>query len=165
MSFAPSLIERAVGLLDAFKADNLMLAIAESCTGGMLAGLITHVPGSSEVLERGFVTYTDRAKTEMIGVPAPLIDKVGAVSEEVARAMALGAIGRSAADISVAITGIAGPAGGTAEKPVGLVHFAAARRDDGVFHERHVFPGDREAVRIASLEAALKLTMRRLDAG
>ncbi len=163
MTFAPTLVTRASALLDAFRARGKMLATAESCTGGLLAGLITHVAGSSDVLERGFVTYTNRAKTEMIDVPAPLIEKLGAVSEEVARAMALGALKHSGADIAVSITGVAGPAGGTAEKPVGLVHFGAALRDNGAIHERHVFSGDRESIRIASLETAMGLAMRMLE--
>lgn len=104
-----------------------MLATAESCTGGLIAGLITSVPGSSDVLDCGFVTYSNAAKTRMIGVPAELISRHGAVSEEVARAMAEGALRHSAADIAVAVTGVAGPGGGTAAKPVGLVHCAAAR--------------------------------------
>lgn len=162
MTFAPTLVAHAGALLDAFRAEGRMLATAESCTGGLLAGLITHVAGSSDVLERGFVTYTNRAKTEMIGVPAPLIEKVGAVSEEVARAMALGALEHSGADIAVSITGVAGPAGGTADKPVGLVHFAAAARGNGAIHQRRVFTGDRESIRIASLETAMELAMRML---
>ena len=163
MTFAPTLVVRANALLDAYRARGKMLATVESCTGGLFAGLITHVAGSSDVLERGFVTYTNLAKTEMIGVPAPLIEKVGAVSEEVARAMALGALKHSDADIAVSITGVAGPAGGTADKPVGLVHFGAALRDNGAIHERHVFSGDRESIRIASLETAMGLAMRLLE--
>ncbi len=104
-----------------------MLATAESCTGGLIAGLITSVPGSSDVLDCGFVTYSNAAKTRMTGVPAELISRHGAVSEEVARAMAEGALRHSAANIAVAVTGVAGPGGGTAAKPVGLVHCAAAR--------------------------------------
>lgn len=163
MTFAPTLVAHAGALLDAFRARGMLLATAESCTGGLLAGLITNVAGSSDVLERGFVTYTNRAKTEMIGVPAPLIEKLGAVCEEVARAMALGAIEHSGADIAVSITGVAGPAGGTAEKPVGLVHFAAALKGNGAIHVRHVFSGDRESIRIASLETAMALALRMLE--
>lgn len=162
MSFAPSLIVRARALIGAYREAGLMLTTAESCTGGLLAGLLTEVPGSSDVLERGFVTYSNRAKTEMIGVPAPLIEKVGAVSEEVARAMALGALNHSAAQVSVSITGIAGPGGGGPEKPVGLVHLATARRGAGVKHRRCQFPGNRESVRLASLETAIEMAMERL---
>ena len=163
MTFAPTLVVRASALLDAFRAKGKMLATAESCTGGLLAGLITHVAGSSDVLDRGFVAYTNPAKTEMIGVPAPLIERAGAVSEEVARAMALGALESSGADIAVSITGVAGPAGGTADKPVGLVHFGAALRDNGSIHERQIFSGDRESIRIAALETAMGLAMRLLE--
>lgn len=162
MSFAPSLIARARALIEAYRKAGLMLATAESCTGGLLTGLLTEVPGSSDVLERGFVTYSNRAKTEMIGVPAPLIAKVGAVSEEVARAMALGALKHSGADVTVAITGVAGPSGGSPEKPVGLVHLASGRRDAGVKHRRCQFPGNRESVRLASVEAAMDMAMERL---
>lgn len=107
-------------------AHGLKLATAESCTGGMVAAAITDVAGSSTVFDRGFVTYSNAAKSDMLSVPSDLIDEFGAVSEEVARAMAQGALKHSVADISVAITGVAGPSGGSAEKPVGLVHFAVA---------------------------------------
>ncbi len=107
----------------------LKLATAESCTGGMVAAAITNIAGSSAIFDRGFVTYSNEAKSDMLSVPPDMILEFGAVSEEVARAMAEGALKHSAADISVAITGIAGPGGGSAEKPVGLVHFAVATRD------------------------------------
>lgn len=139
------------------------VAAAESCTGGMIAARITDVAGSSDVFERGFVTYSNEAKTEMLGVPAMLIGRVGAVSEEVARAMAEGAIARSRADFAVAVTGIAGPGGGTVSKPVGLVHIACARRESWTVHERHVFAGDRAAVRAATVEAALALLLRQVE--
>jgi nicotinamide-nucleotide amidase len=161
--FAPTLIERTRNVLEACRANELTIATAESCTGGLLAGCLTEIAGSSGVFERGFVTYSNRAKTEMLNVSAPLIEKVGAVSEEVARAMAQGALARSTADLSLAVTGIAGPGGGTEAKPVGLVHIACARREVGVLHERHVFSGNREAVRLATLETALDLLKRRAD--
>ncbi len=110
----------------AYAASNKRIATAESCTGGLVAGLLTAVPGSSAVVDRGFVTYSNEAKTDLVGVPAALIAAHGAVSEPVARAMAEGALGRSLADAAVAITGIAGPGGGSPDKPVGLVHFALA---------------------------------------
>jgi nicotinamide-nucleotide amidase len=134
------------------------LATAESCTGGLVAGLLTEIPGSSDVLERGFVTYSNAAKTEVLGVPAALIATHGAVSEPVARAMAEGAIRQSRADLAVSITGVAGPGGGTADKPVGLVHFAVARRDGRTIATHHRF-GDvgRCQVRLLSVEAALLL--------
>ena len=153
----PSLVEQAEALLAACRARRLRLAAAESCTGGLIAGTLTAVAGSSDVVERGFVTYTDQSKTDMLGVPADLIAAHGAVSEPVARAMASGALNRSPADLAVAVTGIAGPGGGTPDKPVGLVHLAAARRGGAVLHERRVFAGDRAAVREQTVEAALRL--------
>ena len=126
--FPDDLTARAAELIDRCRRNGLMLATAESCTGGLIAGLITSVAGSSDVLDCGFVTYSNAAKTRMTGVPPDLIARHGAVSAEVARAMAEGAIAHSAADIAVAVTGVAGPGGGTALKPVGLVHCAAARK-------------------------------------
>ncbi len=126
----------------------------------MIAARLTDIAGSSDVVERGFVTYSNEAKNELLGVPSALIARVGAVSEEVARAMAEGALARSRADIAVAVTGIAGPGGATEMKPVGLVHLACARRGAATLHERHVFPGDRAAVRAASVDAALDLVLR-----
>ena len=144
-------------VLDACRQQGLMLATAESCTGGLIAGCLTAVAGSSDVVDRGFVTYTNTAKTEMLGVASELFDSVGAVSEEVARAMAEGALANSNAQVSVAVTGIAGPGGGTGEKPVGLVHIACARETAETLHERHVFGGDRESVRTQTVLAALNL--------
>ena len=143
-------------------AKNLMIATAESCTGGLVAGALTAVAGSSAVVERGFVTYSNAAKTSMLGVPADLIADHGAVSEAVARAMALGAIQHSGATVSVSVTGIAGPGGGSENKPVGLVHFAACGRD-GVVHAEHRF-GEvgREAVRLASVRTALEMLLDRI---
>ena len=145
-------------------ARGLMVAAAESCTGGLVTGALTAVAGSSSVVERGFVTYSNAAKAGMLGVPAGLIDDHGAVSEQVARAMAEGAIAHSAAQVSVAVTGIAGPGGGSADKPVGLVHFAAAG-PGGLDHVEHRF-GDigREAVRLDSVRVALGLLLDRLGA-
>lgn len=142
----------------------LMIATAESCTGGLVAAALTAVAGSSAVVERGFVTYSNDAKVEMLGVPMPLIDAHGAVSEPVARAMAEGAIAHSHADLAVAITGIAGPGGGSADKPVGLVHFAAARRDGATIARHHVFSGDRDRVRSQAVATALDLLAEIADA-
>ncbi|MCJ2082236.1 CinA family protein [Methylobacterium sp. J-090] len=122
----PALLARAEALVAAYAAAGRRIATAESCTGGLVAGLLTAVPGSSAVLERGFVTYSNAAKSESLGVPAALVDAHGAVSEATARAMAEGALGHSHAEVAVAITGIAGPGGGSADKPVGLVHFGLA---------------------------------------
>ncbi|MBL8703710.1 MAG: CinA family protein [Rhodospirillales bacterium] len=146
-------------LLDHFRHAKLKLATAESCTGGMVAGILTEIAGSSDVVERGFVTYSNEAKAELLGVPMALIAAHGAVSEEVARAMAAGALAHSRADVAVSITGIAGPGGGSAAKPVGLVHFAAARRAGTVLHRREVFTGDRAAVRRAAAATALALAL------
>ncbi|QDH73257.1 CinA family protein [Brevundimonas sp. M20] len=145
-------------------ARGLMAATAESCTGGLVAGALTEIAGSSTVVDRGFVTYSNAAKTALVGVPAAMIEAHGAVSEPVARAMAEGAVARSDATVSVAITGIAGPGGGSPEKPVGLVHFAAAG-PAGVVHAEHRF-GDigREAVRLESVRVALNLLLDRIRA-
>ena len=124
-----ALIAQAAELLTVARKRGITIATAESCTGGLLAATLTAVPGSSDVFERGFVTYSNASKSEMLGVPVWLIERHGAVSEDVARAMAGGALTHSRATIAIAVTGVAGPGGGTAEKPVGLVHFAAGRRD------------------------------------
>jgi nicotinamide-nucleotide amidase len=157
--FAENLIKLADNIREAYQAAGLWIATAESCTGGLIASCLTAVAGSSAVVDRGFVTYTNEAKTAMLGVPAPLIADHGAVSEPVARAMARGALAQSQADVTLAVTGIAGPGGGSAEKPVGLVYIACARRDGAVLVERHVFPGDRTAIRLATVERALILAL------
>lgn len=131
-----------------------MLATAESCTGGLIAGACTDLSGSSNWFERGFVTYSNTAKSEQLGVPATLIDTHGAVSEDVARAMAAGALAHSHAQVAVAVTGVAGPTGGTAEKPVGLVWFGFALPDRVLTEQMH-FAGDRAAVRAATVRHAL----------
>ena len=156
--FEEALIHRARLLLDDFRQRQWTLATAESCTGGLVAGLLTEVAGSSDVVERGFVTYSNRAKSDLLGVPGDMIADFGAVSEPVARAMAEGALEESRANIAVSITGVAGPGGGTRFKPVGLVHFATATENGPVKHERHEF-GDlgRTAVRLAAVEVALTM--------
>jgi nicotinamide-nucleotide amidase len=159
-NFDDTLTKRAAALLDAFRAARLTLATAESCTGGMVAGVLTEIAGSSDVVERGFVTYSNEAKAELLGVPMELIKAKGAVSEEVARAMAEGALMHSHAGVVVSVTGIAGPGGATPTKPVGLVHFAALRRGAPTLCARHVFPGDRAAVRHAAVDTALTLLLQ-----
>lgn len=156
--FDAALIRHAEMLLDDLRARGLKLAAAESCTGGLVTGLLTEIAGSSDVVERGFVTYSNEAKVELIGVSGVTLAKHGAVSEPVAREMAAGALRNSRADIAVAITGIAGPSGGTREKPVGLVHMAAARRDGKDTHEAYRF-GDvgRSEVRRLAVSAAISL--------
>ena len=149
-------------VLAACRARGAMLATAESCTGGLIAAALTAIAGSSDVVDRGFVTYSNAAKTEMLGVPAALIEAEGAVSEAVARAMATGALARSAATIAVAVTGVAGPGGGTVTKPVGLVWFGLAQRGAAVAAEHVVFPGDRALVRQATVAHALALIAARV---
>jgi len=159
----PELKQRAATLLKAYEARGLKIATAESCTGGLVAGLLTEIAGSSAVVERGFVTYSNEAKTDLIGVPADLIAGHGAVSEPVARAMADGALSHSRADVAVAITGIAGPGGATATKPVGLVHFGLARKGAATIHlERRYGNLGRENVRRSAVEDALGLLERAL---
>ena len=162
--FSAEQLSAAEAVLDACRAAGLKLAVAESCTGGLLAGCLTAVAGSSDVVERGFVVYTNEAKMELLGVPAALFDDgaPGAVSEEVARAMAEGALKHSNAQISVSVTGIAGPGGGTEGKPVGLVHIACTRDGRDTLLESHVFDGGRDAVRMLSVAAALALVRRRV---
>jgi nicotinamide-nucleotide amidase len=157
---SPDILQQALALLADLRARGLQLATAESCTGGLIAAALTHIPGSSDVVDRGFVTYSNAAKTEMLGVPAALIDTHGAVSQPVAAAMAEGAVARSAATIAVSVTGIAGPGGGSADKPVGLVWFGCARRGHTAITEHVVFPGDRAAVRAATVAHALALVGR-----
>ena len=156
--FDPALLVRAEQLLADARTKGLKIATAESCTGGLIAGLLTEIAGSSDVFERGFVTYSNTAKEQMLGVPASLIRQHGAVSEIVVRAMAEGAIRNSPAQMAVAVTGIAGPGGGSDEKPVGLVHIAAALAGEATLHRECRF-GDigRTEVRLKTVEAALVL--------
>jgi nicotinamide-nucleotide amidase len=160
MTFPAPSLELARRLLGACARHGWHLTTAESCTGGLIIACLTEIPGSSSVVERGYVTYDNRAKAEVLGVPAALFERVGAVSEEVARAMAEGALERAGADLAIACTGIAGPGGATATKPVGLVHLAVARRGAPTLHARELFPGDRAAIRLASVDAALTLALQ-----
>lgn len=146
----------AKALLDACRLRGLKVATAESCTGGLVAGALTDIAGSSDVVDRGFVTYSNEAKQQMLGVPADTIEKHGAVSRETAEAMARGALGNANADLAVAITGIAGPGGGSPDKPVGLVHFAAASRNGKLTHKEMRYGGlGRIGVRRKSVLQAL----------
>lgn len=151
---------RAAAVLAAFRAKGLMLATVESCTGGLVAGALTAVAGSSDVVERGFVTYSNRAKSELVGVPEAVLAAYGAVSEQTARAMAEGALARAPVEVAVSITGVAGPGGGSAEKPVGLVHFGCAVRGGATAHRRMLF-GDlgRDEIRRRSVLVALDLLL------
>ena len=144
-------------LIKTCREKDLTLALAESCTGGLIAGCVTSVPGASAVFERGFLTYSNQSKGQMLGVAAYVFMEDGAVSEACARAMAEGALEHSHAHLSASVTGIAGPGGGSAEKPVGLVHLAVAREGFETLHERHVFKGDRDRVRIQAVESTLRL--------
>ena len=159
--FPPDLLADAEALLAECRGLGLKLAAAESCTGGLVAGLLTEIGGASDVVERGFVTYSNDAKQELLGVRLETLIEAGAVSAETARAMADGALAKSRADISVAVTGVAGPTGGTAAKPVGLVHLAAARLGRPTVAEEHRF-GEigRAEIRLASVRAALALVRR-----
>ena len=161
--FDPADQADAKELLAALRARKLTLCTAESCTGGLIAGLLTEIPGSSDVFDRGFVTYSNGAKCDLLGVPATLIGRYGAVSLEVALAMAAGALRASTASMSVAVTGIAGPGGGAAEKPVGLVHLAAQRRGRRPLHTMLEL-GDigRSAVRLETVRVALHLCRQAL---
>lgn len=161
--FPSPLLNLAEIILVEARAQKLRIATAESCTGGLIAGLLTEIPGSSDVVDRGFVTYSNRAKSDMLGVPGDMIADMGAVSEAVARTMAEGAVENSNAHLAVAVTGVAGPGGGTKMKPVGLVHIAACRENRSILHEAHRF-GDigRSEIRIKTIEAALLLLQRLL---
>lgn len=157
---APRTHDIAARLVLACRTRRLTLATAESCTGGLIAGAITAIAGSSAVLDRGFVTYSNAAKTEMLGVPAALIRDVGAVSQAVAQHMAAGAKQQAQVGIAVSVTGIAGPDGGSAEKPVGTVWFGLANRHGEVTTHHMLFPGDRDAIRAASVDYALTLLLQ-----
>ncbi|BCH25025.1 CinA family protein [Mesorhizobium sp. L-8-3] len=156
--------ELAEKLLEACRAHGIMLATAESCTGGLIAGALTDIAGSSDVVDRGFVTYSNAAKMEMVGVSAATLDAFGAVSRETAVEMAAGALARSHAGIAIAVTGIAGPGGGSAEKPVGLVWFGIALRGRAVAAEQRLFEDkSRDYIREETVKAALALAIAALD--
>ncbi len=162
--FSSELIVKTQELLQLCREAEYLLATAESCTGGLIAGCLTEVPGSSDVVERGYVCYSNAAKIEQLGVDAALIDRHGAVSAEVAAAMADGAIDRSQATLAVSVTGIAGPGGGgTPDKPVGLVYLGTALRSGTSSVVRQIFVGDRRTVRLATVEKAIDLMLQRLQ--
>ena len=159
--FPDRVLVLAEALITEAREKQLRIVTAESCTGGLIAGALTEIPGASEVVDRGFMVYSNNAKTKLLSVRAAVIMRFGAVSEDVARAMAEGALKNSAADIAVSCTGIAGPTGGTADKPIGLVHLAAARNGETTLAEECRF-GDigRSEVRMRSVEAGLKLLLQ-----
>lgn len=163
MSETLDVLSNALG--ERLKVDRLRMVVAESCTGGWLAKVVTDIPGSSDWLDRGFVVYSNAAKREMLGVDADLLARDGAVSESVARAMAAGALVRSDAQVAVAITGIAGPGGGSEDKPVGTVWFAWALGAEQISAQRVQFAGDREEVRHQSVRVALERLLELLGPG
>lgn len=154
--FPEHIRQLATALLAEYGQAGRMVAAAESCTGGLIAGAITEIPGSSQVFDRGFVTYTNVSKTEMLGVPPSLLIAHGAVSAEVAVAMAAGALAKSKADVAVAVTGVAGPGGGSEAKPVGRVYIATAVRRGAAKAREYTFAGDRTAIRLQTVECALE---------
>jgi nicotinamide-nucleotide amidase len=160
-----TLIEQATALLELCRHKKLRIATAESCTGGLIAATLTEIPGSSDVVDRGFVTYSNAAKQAMLGVPAATLRQFGAVSRETAEAMAAGALANAPAELVVSVTGIAGPGGGSPGKPVGLVHFTAAARRGGLIHRERQY-GDigRAEVRNASVVEALDMLRELADA-
>jgi nicotinamide-nucleotide amidase len=164
--FPRDIQDLAIKVLDGARRDSLTLATAESCTGGLVIGALTAIAGSSDVVDRGFITYSNAAKTQMLGVDAALIAEHGAVSAEVALAMAEGALIASGANLAVAITGIAGPGGGSVQKPVGLVHFALAHGGRPALQREMRF-GDigRDAVRMASVRVALDMLLAQVNGG
>jgi nicotinamide-nucleotide amidase len=165
MSVPSALQERALAVLERCRGAGLRLAVAEASTGGLISSTLTEVPGSSVVLERGLVPYSNESKEQLLGVPASLFQAHGAVSAEVVRAMAEGLLARAPVELALAETGIAGPGGGTPVKPVGLVFLALARRGAAeVVLERHVFPGDRTAVRQNSALRGLELILEQIEA-
>ena len=161
--FPKDLTEQASALLQSCRKAGVTVATAESCTGGLIAGCLTEIAGSSDVVDRGFVTYSNEAKNVMLDVPMRLIERHGSVSESVARTMAEGALAQSFAVLSVAVTGVAGPGGGTAEKPIGLVHLACAKRGGETRHREERY-GDlgRSAIREATIRTAMEMLMEQL---
>ena len=154
---------KASSILKVCKQKSVTIITAESCTGGLIAGCLTEIPGSSNVIEGGFVTYSNQAKVSMLSVKLEQLDQYGAVSEEVARSMAEGALGSSKADIAVACTGVAGPGGATNTKPVGLVHLSCALRKHPTLYKRYNFSGERSTIRLATVKAAFGLIEAQLN--
>lgn len=154
--------QKAQAIIAKAKAKNILIATAESCTGGLVAAALTSISGSSDVFERGFITYSNLAKHQVLGVSHDLLGAFGAVSKQVAIAMAEGALNHSLAQLSISVTGIAGPTGGTEEKPVGLVHIASCYQKETALHEECYFSGNREEVREEAVLAALEMLLRQL---
>ena len=164
--FSPSLLREAQALLTELGRRGLKVATAESCTGGLLMGLLTEIPGASAVVDRGFITYSNEAKAELLGIDPALIAQHGAVSPQVACAMAEGALGAAPVGLAIAVTGIAGPDGGSADKPVGLVYLSAALRGHDVSLQEFRFGGiGRSQIRLATLREAVTLARGALSSG
>jgi nicotinamide-nucleotide amidase len=161
--FARELLERAAKALEAARAQGMRIATAETCTAGLVSSCLTSVPGASQVFERGFVLYHDSAKATGLGVPEAISKAHGAVSAEVTRGLAEGALTHSGAGVAVAVTGYAGPGGGNEKNPVGTVYVSAALRNGDTLVERHVFTGARDGVRLQAVAAALDILIRRLQ--
>lgn len=161
--FPPQLLERAAKALDAAKTKDVRIATAETVTSGLVSSCLTSVPGASKIFERGFVLYHETAKASGLGVPESVSRAHGAVSAEVTKALADGALSHSTAGVAVAVTGYAGPGGGNERDPVGTVYIAAATKDKPTLVERHVFSGDRDAVRMQAVGAALDALVRALS--
>ena len=161
--FAKPTLDRAAQALQLASAQALRIVTAETCTAGLVSSCLTSVPGASKTFERGFVLYHDSAKATGLGVPEAVSRQYGAVSGEVTKGLAEGALGHSTAGIAVAVTGYAGPGGGNEKNPVGTVYVAAARKGTDTMVERHVFSGDRDAVRMQAVDAALGLLVRQLS--
>lgn len=157
--FAPHIHDLARKVIETYTNARQKIVTAESCTGGLVSGALTEISGSSAIVERGFVTYSNDAKVELLGVLPEMITEFGAVSEQVAEAMAKGALEFSLADVAISVTGIAGPLGGSAAKPVGLVYFGLATRTGTLFHYKSQFNGDRSDIREQAVQEALKLLL------
>lgn len=158
--FPPLMLEQAREVVDICTRRHLTIATAESCTGGLLAAILTEISGASEIFTHGFITYANPAKTAMIDVSAKAIETHGAVSEEIARAMSEGALRTAGTSFALGITGIAGPGGATPNKPIGLVHIACAIEGGKTIHEQHHFTGSRTCIRLKAVEAALALLLK-----
>lgn len=157
MLFPPDIQQLAQKIISGYASEKKKIVTAESCTGGLIGAALTSISGSSEVVERGFITYSNDAKVEVLGVMPDFLETHGAVSAEVVEAMATGALEFSLADVAVSVTGIAGPTGGTMLKPVGLVYIGIATRSGIIFHSKCEFKGDRDAVRLQAVKEALTL--------
>lgn len=157
--FSPDIHDLARKVIETYTTKRQKIVTAESCTGGLVSGALTEISGSSAVIERGFISYSNDAKVEVLGVIPELISEYGAVSEQVAEAMARGALEFSLADVALSVTGIAGPLGGSVAKPVGLVYFGLATRSGILFHYKSQFNGDRDTIRMQAVREALKLLL------